>query len=484
MVVFASKSDLSLQEVLNYPITCYPLSISHSDGTGLKTDKSKLMARLESYQDGFQDRPLPATEHVLIDGGLILHSHLSSLGYISSYESLARSLLGQVCRNNAQTVHVLFDKYRECSLKSNERDARGSVHKKFVITGSEQSPKLGCQKLLRIPSFKEELAKFLLKEWQNNNYVHILGAKTLFVSHGGECLKYKAESEIMLTEKPLLFQANHEEADTLIGFHLSKLHGNAVIRSSDTDVLVVAIAMLALNKVPIDSENDQGNYSVILDCGTSNNRRYIDVNSIRNHLESKQKNLAIALPGLHAFTGCDFTEAFNRKGKVKGLEILEKDSGGNLIEAFRLLAVSDDVDFSSIENFVCNLYGLQCKASDVNTARLVKLNSLAGTYGTWKKNLKNVDCALLPPCSKTLKMKLKRAQYVTKIWCNADLITPNENLDVLSYGWQRDGNSLNPIWYSGNCLPSEISAGIFPETEDSDEDASEGCYSDASGDEL
>ena len=82
------------------------------------------------------------------------------------------------------------------------------------------------------------------------------------------------------------------------------------------------------------------------------------------------------MPVLHVFTGCDFTEALNRKGKVKSLEILENDSDGNVIKAFRQPAVSDAVDFSSIENLLCNLYGLQCKNSDVNTARLVKLNTL------------------------------------------------------------------------------------------------------------
>ena len=50
----------------------------------------------------------------------------------------------------------------------------------------------------------------------------------------------------------------------------------------------------------------------------------IDVSSIATALESKQKGLAAAMPGHHAFTGSDFTTAFYRKGKIKPLEVLER----------------------------------------------------------------------------------------------------------------------------------------------------------------
>ena len=48
-----------------------------------------------------------------------------------------------------------------------------------------------------------------------------------------------------------------------------------------------------------------------------NSCRHIDVISIANALEAKQKGLAAAMPGLPAFTGSDFTTAFYMKGKIK-----------------------------------------------------------------------------------------------------------------------------------------------------------------------
>ena len=64
---------------------------------------------------------------------------------------------------------------------------------------------------------------------------------------------------------------------------------------------------------------------IIMDCGSGNTRRYIDISSIATELEAKQPGFAAAQPGLHAFTGCDFTSAFYRKGKVKPFEILAED---------------------------------------------------------------------------------------------------------------------------------------------------------------
>ena len=53
----------------------------------------------------------------------------------------------------------------------------------------------------------------------------------------------------------------------------------------------------------------------------------LDVSSSATVLESMQKELAVAMPGLHTLTVCDFT-TFYRKGKVRPLEVLQKDTAG------------------------------------------------------------------------------------------------------------------------------------------------------------
>ena len=90
-------------------------------------------------------------------------------------------------------------------------------------------------------------------------------------------------------------------------------------------------------------------------------------------MEEKQKGLAAAMPGPHAFTGPDFTTAFYRKGKIKPREVLEKHTEGTLIQLFSRIVSEDQPDQSKAEEFTCSLYGMKGYVKDVNKARHVKL---------------------------------------------------------------------------------------------------------------
>ena len=94
---------------------------------------------------------------------------------------------------------------------------------------------------------------------------------------------------------------------------------NAVIRASDTDVLVILLGMIERH---LTSQGSTAYSCIIMDCGSVNRRRHIDFISLANALEAKQKGLAAAMPDLHAFTG----SAFYRKGKIKPREVLENDT--------------------------------------------------------------------------------------------------------------------------------------------------------------
>ena len=92
-------------------------------------------------------------------------------------------------------------------------------------------------------------------------------------------------------------------------------------------------------------------------------------------------------------------------------------------------------------------------------------------------NIKKVDCALLPPCAKTLWNKTKRAQYLSIIWGNADSSQPGHDLNPLLYGWKQAHGHFTPEWFPGPDVPDnlfdEISTDSEPTTADeatSDED--------------
>ena len=54
-----------------------------------------------------------------------------------------------------------------------------------------------------------------------------------------------------------------------------------------------------------------------MDYGSWNHRRYINISLIAEKLTETHSGLTTALIGLYALTGCDFTLAFNRRGKKK-----------------------------------------------------------------------------------------------------------------------------------------------------------------------
>ena len=102
-----------------------------------------------------------------------------------------------------------------------------------------------------------------------------------------------------------------------------------MIRSSDTDVVIILVSMIAKHKL----SNETKNYGIIImDSGVGNKRRFINLSELSNDLECKTPGLPTALPGLHAFTGTDYNSAFYRKGKNIPFQILENDSKDNSIK--------------------------------------------------------------------------------------------------------------------------------------------------------
>lgn len=91
-------------------------------------------------------------------------------------------------------------------------------------------------------------------------------------------------------------------------------------------------------------------------------------------------------------------------------------------------------------------------------------------------NIKKLDCAMLPPCRKTLEMKIRRAQYVAMLWTNAAMTEPTAELIACEYGWEKDNEGiLQPIWFEGpelpDCLFGDTSVGeiVSPANQEQDQ---------------
>ena len=168
-----------------------------------------------------------------------------------------------------------FDTYGTESLKNKEREKRGESAEDYVIDGPDQRPTESSEKLMKNSKFKDELGKFFVKEWQEEKYTEVISGKVIVTSNVGTCIQIHATAEKkIIAEEPAHLQSSHEEADTLIAFHVRQVEADVIVRASDTDILVLLIAMIGrITEGEIPTKYGQ----MVMDSAAGNKRRYIDV---------------------------------------------------------------------------------------------------------------------------------------------------------------------------------------------------------------
>ena len=225
----------------------------------------------------------------------------------------------------------------------------------YQITGPERKRPPNWLQALREDQFKEALVTFLVDYLENNNSARILGSKKVIVNNGDICYSFISQEDRMVKSEEVAYYAKHEEADTRMIYHVGQLpsRANVVGRTASTNVVVVVLGcfhQLQDKRIWVESG-----------VQSKNNLRYISINQIFHKFGEP---LCKALSFDHAFTGCDYTSSFNRKGKTKPFKLLEKNP--ELQEAFLILwhseGISDDIK-SVIESFVSNVWKKEDKLS-------------------------------------------------------------------------------------------------------------------------
>ena len=105
-----------MAEVLSFPLTPRPLSLSHADGTMLKTQKGKLMEELESRI--FSEKP-NHVDVIIIDAMFFLHLWKD---LPATFGTIARFLLIKAFAQKRNNINLVLDKVVLPSVKDYERD--------------------------------------------------------------------------------------------------------------------------------------------------------------------------------------------------------------------------------------------------------------------------------------------------------------------------------------------------------------------------
>ena len=162
-----------------------------------------------------------------------------------------------------------------------------------------------------------------------------------------------------------LAPCTHEEADTTMLLHVQDAvqhgHNKILLRTVDTDVLVLAVAV-----VHQLSEDEQLELWVAF--GTGTHLRKIAAQEMSRKLGPQVSKV---LPVFHAFTGCDMVSCFGSKEKRTALEAWK--SYPDVANAFLSIAHEPsevrNKCMEHLERFVVLLYDRTSSKTSVNDAR-------------------------------------------------------------------------------------------------------------------
>ena len=136
-------------------------------------------------------------------------------------------------------------------------------------------------------SFKISLNKYLVEYWNDNSLVDLIGEKTLYVNCCDTCYKYQVVLNCVVLSDEARLYSSHEEGESRMFFHVSCLAENysstsdvnVVVRSTDTDGLIIAVG--GFQKL---MEKHQ-KLKLWLEMGveTKNTLRYVNVNQIYSY---------------------------------------------------------------------------------------------------------------------------------------------------------------------------------------------------------
>ena len=154
------------------------------------------------------------------------------------------------------------------------------------------------------------LVDFLCQQWRAPGFAPALHHRSLFLCHSHECMKRTSYDSLVVTADDIPSLTCHqEEVDTCLflhALHAAQNGHNAIIVKSP-DAHVAAIGCSLADQIPAE---------LIWPSGSRLRQRYVSLSEIASALGP---GVCEALPGMHAFTGCDSTSAFAGKGKKSSI---------------------------------------------------------------------------------------------------------------------------------------------------------------------
>lgn len=448
LLAVSKQRDVDLKKVLSFELAPVAPAMFHKDGAMRKTTRSDLATKLESVCK--ESTELPHDTHgvpaaYIIDGMGVIQALNDN--HFKTFNDLAEVVLKRVIRVlrnpdfDAGTVTLVFDQYWDLSIKSGERQRRGTQATQPVqthqIIGSRDVPHF--RQFLKVPGNKSALVTFVCDYIMKQSKERIPNDKMIVIAggldNGEEVVAISNNSQKRLTD----LYSSQEEADTRMVLHainLSSHFSRTIIRTDDTDVLVLLLHYkdrgLLSNEVYMHAGHS-GRYTI--------NERFIPIHSIASKLGSQ---ICQCLPAAHALTGCDSTNAMFGIGKKTMYAALERELGSSQSD-YGLANVNDPKWMEAARYLIIAMY----KSKNKKKCRI--LDELRHHLATTTDKL----VVQLPPTEDAFREHALRARFQTLIWCRSHIPKPELD-DPTKCGWFKDENGLHPVMFKQEAVPKEI----------------------------
>ena len=290
LYIACQNRDSDLDNFFEHENQIYPPSISHC-GQIRTGNKADIVTCLEKICPS--NIKTPKISALILDGSVIVHllNPINCKTFAEySIKVFQSYLLKQL--HNIQRLDIVWDRYFPNSIKGMTRDLRGKgTRRKLSPTGI--LPK-DWQNFLRCEENKTELFQYLAYSLKD---MDIPKNKSIYSTYNDKVM--------LFGEGTAMPDCNHEESDTRIFVHvchyLHSGHQNIMIRSVDSDVVVLAVSVAIRLSI-----------NLWIAYGKERHYRYLNISETASLLgESKSK----ALPAFHAFTGNDYISSFYGIGK-------------------------------------------------------------------------------------------------------------------------------------------------------------------------
>ena len=377
--------------------------------------KSDLLQCLEEHSGIHNNKVVhcPQVDTVVIDGAAMVHSVKPDKS--KTFEGYMKdTVISYLTKQPGTRLDIVWDVYKETSLKQSTREKRGKGVRKKVNPATPLPAK--WQQFLCDVRNKTELFKYVAETAISS------------ISCNEKVIVTTIEEDVKSNDEYLqvegLSPCSQEEADgrlLLHALHQAKSGSNRIlIRSPDTDVVVIFVALFS---------NFDGN-----EIWISTPSHYVPVHEIYKSLGPAK---ADGLLFFHALTGCDTVSSFSTIGKTTAWRVWTKFDA--ITDVFQKLSNIENVQnyddhLPTIEQYVIFCYDITSEETSVNKERK-------------KLFTKGRQIDNIPPTQDALIQHVKRAIFQAAfVWsqsAEASPVLPSE----ADWGWKRGPNGAwEPEW--------------------------------------